>query len=666
MMRFEIQDMVSQTDQGVTFLAEDKQTQDQVALRRFLLQGQIAETLSDQRIADYRETCHRLSGVRHPGLRAVIEGGVDSTDNTPYLVTEWIEGHRLPDILAGQTMDAGHTLDVVRVALEVSLALSEAFGEQGVWIDTGPESIIVDAEEGGRGYTFWVSPVRWFDARTKLREVRTVAKLAEELMGWNRRAYSETSGGGFGAWIKAVKANPQITVEQALDQLSLIGKTPVPTPNVEALEAPPEAVAEPVQPKVAAPGAPLRPGADAKPAAAPKMVIPGAVPQASATGGTRALASPNHSALSAAPAPAPSPQPTFSALSSNPPSAQPTHTAQETQPVLVSAAKAGSSKVPMIIIGVFALAVAGLGWLAYSKRAAPENDLASKESPGLDQPLETPSASDAGTAPPSADAAQPEPNRVMAEVTSAKSHAGNQETPFAQAPLFAFDDTEGIQKLANGAHLRVRGTLHSSHLTSASKNLILYFSEPPVAGQIRAVAYSNLFEGSTDPKNFESFMGKEVVIGGALRKSKDAKNPPQITFNQSNQIWLAENATQSGSDGEKIALTPDQYGLIAKLPNDQPVLLQGEVRDIRVPEHSNCMQIQFTGPADKQQIKVVACRSQFNGMPLTREELLEIVESLQFLVGKTIRVDGVVSRWEGKTEPHFVSIVRQDQIAVRE
>lgn len=636
MTRFEIQEMISQTDQGVTFLALDKQTQCQVALRRFFPQGRAGDQMTDKQLANFEETCRQLGEVRHPGLRAVIGGDVDPADKTPYLATEWIEGHPLCDILAGQEMGAAYTLDVLRTALEVSLALSVVFGQQGVWVDTQPKSIIVDPEEGGRGYTFWVCPGRWLGWRAKQREVGSLAKLAEELTGWNLRAYTETSGGGLGAWVKAMKAAPQTSLDEALRQLSLVGQGGASAPGDQAANP---AAAPAAQPKAVALASPSQSKGEAKPVAPSKFVIPAA------------------SALSPSPAltPQPTSAPTHSALSRTP--TRPAATQQEAPAVLASAVKANSSKVPMIIMAVCVVAVVSLALVAVSKRRKQDGALADaqateKQLPGMPELVDE------------AAALVPE---VKSPTRAAAAVPGPQAPGLSEGPLLTPADREAISKLADGAPLRLRATVQSMELTSKSGNLILYFSKPPVEDEIRVVAYRIRFEGPLDAKSYDPYVGKQVLVSGVLKKIPGAGHPLQLVIERADQISMDGAPEPSAPVGPKrIALTPRDTAVIAKLSLNQPVRLQGRVKEIRIPPNSKCMRIEFEAPANAEPIHVAACRGQLDGRAIEAEEFEEIVQGLQHLLGKTIRVDGVASHWTDETVPRFVRIQRLDQIAVEQ
>ena len=219
MTRFEIQDIVFQTADGITFLAIDRETGSKVALRRFFPFGQNNGGLDEEKLQAYQEVCEKLSKIKHPALRAVIDGHADPVDGTPYLVTEWIDGDPLSVTLGKELMEPALIIDLIRRAIETSIVISNALGEEAVWIDTTVRSVVVDNEANGRGYTFWICPFRWIGTYPMPKDIRSIAELAEELAGWKSKLYSETAGMGLGGWVKAMKQPPGIPLAEALAQL---------------------------------------------------------------------------------------------------------------------------------------------------------------------------------------------------------------------------------------------------------------------------------------------------------------------------------------------------------------------------------------------------------------------------------------------------------------
>lgn len=219
MKRFEIEEMVAQDTHGVVFRAHDTSSEAPVAIRRFFPFGRDGDGLAEDEGIAFSIAASRLATLDHPALRRVIEGSVDPIDGMPYLVSEWIEGVTLPHALAGENLDPSHIIDVMRLALEVSLVLSDVLGEEALWVETDPHSILIGDAGSGRGFTFWISPFKWLGAESRLRNLSDLVTLGESLAGWTNKVVSDQAGNGLGGWLKWLKANPDTTLHQALRTL---------------------------------------------------------------------------------------------------------------------------------------------------------------------------------------------------------------------------------------------------------------------------------------------------------------------------------------------------------------------------------------------------------------------------------------------------------------
>ncbi|MGJ8644856.1 MAG: hypothetical protein ACSHX9_15720 [Luteolibacter sp.] len=242
MERFEIEDIVAQDAQGVVFRARMAPSGDLVAIRRFFPFGKDGEGLEKEEGIAFGIAASRLATLNHPALRRVIEGSIDPIDGIPYLVSEWIEGRTLPDVLSSEKLEPALVNDVMRLALEVSLVLSKVLGEEALWIETNPESVLVGDTESGRGFTFWISPFKWLGSDAQQRNLSGLVTLGECLAGWSNKLVSDQAGNGLGGWFKWLKANPDTGLRQAMESLAeSTGNEPPPTDEflVEAATAKP-------------------------------------------------------------------------------------------------------------------------------------------------------------------------------------------------------------------------------------------------------------------------------------------------------------------------------------------------------------------------------------------------------------------------------------------
>ena len=200
--RFQIEDLVVQDASGVVFRALDTQTQEFVALRRFFPSGADGGGLNTEQQNAYQLTVSQLAAVSHPALRSIISGDCDPIDGMPYIATEWIEGSRLHTCLQQGPLTPEEVTHLLTQALEVSQILSGVLGKEGIWIETGPEAIVIGAEKTGRNVTFWIAPQKWLGKNDSRHGLECVIGLTETLMGWHGKSVSEHAGKGLGRWLK--------------------------------------------------------------------------------------------------------------------------------------------------------------------------------------------------------------------------------------------------------------------------------------------------------------------------------------------------------------------------------------------------------------------------------------------------------------------------------
>ena len=246
MSRFEIEDIVSQDKRGIVFRAHDSDMGHTVALRRFFPFGQNGGGLKEEEAVAFRIAAQRIAGVSHPALRSVFSGAVDPIDNMPFMVAEWVDGAKLDEVLNGETLDTRLVIQILQLALEVSLLLSEILGEEAVWVETNTDSIFVGSEESGRGFVFWLSPFKWLGAEFGSRKLAALVELGEHLAGWKGKLIGDNAGQGLGGWLKWMKNHPDASLAEALESLPVATSDddtpPPPKPSIAAPVAFPPAV----------------------------------------------------------------------------------------------------------------------------------------------------------------------------------------------------------------------------------------------------------------------------------------------------------------------------------------------------------------------------------------------------------------------------------------
>lgn len=204
--RFQIEDLIVQDSSGVVFRANDAETGKTVALRRFFPFGVDGGGLHADEQTAYNIALQRLAGLSHPSLRSVVCGGCDPVDGMPFIATEWIEGESLSLLIAETPLSTDSAVHLITQALEVSELLSHVLAEEAVWVETELSTIVVGTEESGRGFTFWISPLKWLGGKGEHRGLESIISLTEEIMGWKGRVVNDQAGRGLGGWLNWLRS----------------------------------------------------------------------------------------------------------------------------------------------------------------------------------------------------------------------------------------------------------------------------------------------------------------------------------------------------------------------------------------------------------------------------------------------------------------------------
>ena len=282
--RYEIIDMLSQDGNGVAYLAQDKESDTEVVLRRFFPFGPNGGGLAPQDCHAYEQSVEKLKTLSHPSLRKVLDGGTDPLDGLPFLVTESLGGRPLLHRLQEVTLEPAVAKQVLQQAIETSLALSELLGEEAVWIETETKGIMLHPESNDREMTFRLSPMRWLGGEKTREGLGSLLRLAEEITGWGTRIVSDTAGEGLGGWVKTLRNNSdQWTLEEALAELQEPGSSAKLKKKAEPTKPTPAPVVRP-------PGAPRR-KSTAKPTTSSQPVA-SSLPTAKPTPSTEPVAKP--------------------------------------------------------------------------------------------------------------------------------------------------------------------------------------------------------------------------------------------------------------------------------------------------------------------------------------------------------------------------------------
>jgi len=238
--RFQIEDLIAQDASGVIFRAFDSETGKTVAVRRFFPFGVDGGGLHADEQTAYNIAVDRLAGLSHPALRSVICGGCDPVDSIPFIATEWVEGPSIQAVIQQQgplaTEVATH---LITQALEVCELLSHVLAEEAVWVETELQTIITSSDSSSRGFTFWISPLKWLGGRDKSRGLESIVTLTEQIMGWQGRSVMDHAGHGLGGWLKWLRnAAATTSLHEAREMLAAsVGVEPPPPAKTLAAQA---------------------------------------------------------------------------------------------------------------------------------------------------------------------------------------------------------------------------------------------------------------------------------------------------------------------------------------------------------------------------------------------------------------------------------------------
>lgn len=247
--RFEVLEQISQNKFAVLYRALDRETGQQVALRRFSPNGSVGGGLSQSEKVAYASALEIFKSVRHPALRSVICGGCDEVESLPFIATEWVEGETLEGLIPEGSVTPKMARQILEKSLEISELLSKELGYEAMWVDTDFSSIFLDTREEVLKVTFWISPLLCLKKNQVFGNIGSLIPFTEQLLGWDRRRTQRLSGNDLFGWLSWLRVESRTTTialvrEHLATVHDLDGSTPTGTeadaPVVPALVANPE------------------------------------------------------------------------------------------------------------------------------------------------------------------------------------------------------------------------------------------------------------------------------------------------------------------------------------------------------------------------------------------------------------------------------------------
>jgi serine/threonine-protein kinase len=122
---------------GEVYLAQDTQLRRSVALK--VLPAEF--TLSEERLRRFEQEAYSASALNHPNIMTIHEIG--KTDSAHYIVTEFIEGESLRQLLQHGAVPVGKVLDV---AVQIASALATAHEAGIIHRDIKPENVMLRSD----------------------------------------------------------------------------------------------------------------------------------------------------------------------------------------------------------------------------------------------------------------------------------------------------------------------------------------------------------------------------------------------------------------------------------------------------------------------------------------------------------------------------------------
>jgi serine/threonine-protein kinase len=132
--RYEIRSKLGEGGMGEVYLAQDTQLRRSVALK--ILPAEF--TLSEERLRRFEQEAYSASALNHPNIMTIHEIG--KTDSAHYIVTEFIEGESLRQLLQHGAVPVGKVLDV---AVQIASALATAHEAGIIHRDIKPENVML-------------------------------------------------------------------------------------------------------------------------------------------------------------------------------------------------------------------------------------------------------------------------------------------------------------------------------------------------------------------------------------------------------------------------------------------------------------------------------------------------------------------------------------------
>lgn len=173
----------------------------------------------------------RLSGIQHPSLLPVISGGADPEDGLPYMATKPLSAETLSERLKGGPLSVEFATALLSQALEVGELLSHLLADDGMWIETEPQSIRIAGSASEPRFIFWPSPIKAMPGQGRDQSFEDLIGLTERVLNLTGKEIDERDGDHLQMWLKWLReSRDKTTVHEMREMLAAAAGVEPPGP----------------------------------------------------------------------------------------------------------------------------------------------------------------------------------------------------------------------------------------------------------------------------------------------------------------------------------------------------------------------------------------------------------------------------------------------------
>ena len=221
---------LSEDEAGVVYRAKDSSGH-RVNLRKPKPGSPVEKSLKPEEEVAYQVAIERLRDIHHPSLLQVVSGHTDPEDGLPYITTKPAEGEVLAEKLKLDPLTIEETTFLLSQALETSELVSHLLSDDGVWIETPAESILVTKQAKSPCFVFWPAPLKAVCGESGASGYDGIVELTERVLDWKGREVDEREGGHLQLWLKWLKGDGRdAPIREAREMLAAAAGVEPPEP----------------------------------------------------------------------------------------------------------------------------------------------------------------------------------------------------------------------------------------------------------------------------------------------------------------------------------------------------------------------------------------------------------------------------------------------------